>query len=63
MASALPSGALLVRTPYIDPKGYLTELNIEETAFNMNSKARRRPGKRCLPPRPSRFQRLQSTVG
>ena len=29
------SGALLVPNPYIDPKGYLTELNIEEAAFNI----------------------------
>jgi len=26
---------IYVPNPYIDPKGYLTELNIEETAFNM----------------------------
>jgi len=28
-------GTLYVPNPYIDPKGYLTELNIEETAFNI----------------------------
>ncbi|HLQ78783.1 MAG TPA: MBL fold metallo-hydrolase [Terriglobia bacterium] len=29
------SGALFVPNPYIDPTGYLKELKIEETAFNM----------------------------
>jgi hypothetical protein len=28
-------GTIYVPNPYIDPKGYLTELNIEETAFNV----------------------------
>jgi metallo-beta-lactamase class B len=28
-------GTIYVPNPYIDPKGYLTELNIEETAFNI----------------------------
>jgi metallo-beta-lactamase class B len=28
-------GTINVPNPYIDPKGYLTELNIEETAFNI----------------------------
>lgn len=35
-------GALYVPNPYIDPKGYLTELNIEETAFNLELEAQKK---------------------
>jgi metallo-beta-lactamase class B len=39
---ALESGALHVPNPYIDPKGYLTELNIEETAFNIELESQKK---------------------
>jgi len=39
---AVFTGALLVPNPYIDPKGYLTELNIEETAFNLELESQKK---------------------
>ena len=37
-------GAIYVPNPYIDPKGYLTELNIEETAFNIELENQKKSG-------------------
>jgi metallo-beta-lactamase class B len=38
----VPDVLALIPNPYIDPKGYLTELNIEETAFNMELESQKK---------------------
>jgi hypothetical protein len=45
-------GALLVPNPYIDPTGYLKELNIEETAFNIELESQKKAAATPAAPAP-----------
>jgi len=46
------SGALLVPNPYIDPTGYLKELNIEETAYNIELESQKKAAATPTSPAP-----------